>query len=299
MPLAAVYRIVNAQKSAGWDCPGETDGSMLSCAGLDRRRVCGSRCRRRDGAGADRLSRPSGENHRSDRPRRQLRPGRAPCCRCAVEADRTGLLCREQARRRHRRRHGSRGAKRGGWLYARGRRALQHGVQFRAVFEARLRSAEGFCAGRAGLQVRLRDGSAQGFASDDAAGNRRGGKGKLRLDHGCDRRRRHRPATGGRRIHEGRGDQTAGSTLQGLAPGVHRSAGGPGRPVLRLDRRRAALCAIGAGEGHRRAVVEAQRAGAGCADHVGGRRARARCRFLARHLCAGENPAGGDREITP
>ena len=53
-----------------------------------------------------------------------------------------------------------------------------------------------------------------------------------------------------------------------------------------------ALCAVGAGEGHRRAVVEAQRAGARCADHVGSRRARARRRFLARHFCARENPAG-------
>src|SRR5258705_10094908 len=33
------------------------------------------------------------------------------------------------------------GPERAGWLYAIGRRALQHGVQFGAVFEARLRPA--------------------------------------------------------------------------------------------------------------------------------------------------------------
>ena len=43
------------------------------------------------------------------------------------------------------------------------------------------------------------------------------------------------------------------------------------RPVLRLDRCRAALRAVGAGEGHRGAVLEAQSAGAGRADHVGSR----------------------------
>ena len=63
-----------------------------------------------------------------------------------------------------------------------------------------------------------------------------------------------------------------------------------------FDRRGPALRAIGAGEGHRRAVVEAQSAGARRADHVGGRRARARCRFLARHLRAGQNAAGSDRQ---
>ena len=66
-----------------------------------------------------------------------------------------------------------------------------------------------------------------------------------------------------------------------------------------FDRGRPALRAVGAGEGHRGAVVEAQSAGAGRADHVGGRRARPRCRFLARHLCTGKNPARGDRKTAP
>ena len=49
---------------------------------------------------------------------------------------------------------------------------------------------------------------------------------------------------------------------------------------------------VGAGEGHRRAGVEAQPAGARRADDVGGRRARPRRRFLARHFRARQNPAG-------
>ena len=58
------------------------------------------------------------------------------------------------------------------------------------------------------------------------------------------------------------GHQTPGSALQGVAAGLHRSASGPHRPVFRFERCRAALCSVGPGEGHRGAVVEAQRAGA-------------------------------------
>jgi tripartite-type tricarboxylate transporter receptor subunit TctC len=50
--------------------------------------------------------------------------------------------------------------------------------------------------------------------------------------------------------------------VQGFAAGFHRSARGPHRPVLRFDRGGPALCAVGAGEGHRRAVVQTQSAGA-------------------------------------
>ena len=113
---------------------------------------------------------------------------------------------------------------------------------------------------------------------------------------GGDRGRRHRAASGGRRLHEGSGREAAGSALQGLAAGVHRSARGPHRSVLRFDCGGPALRAIGAGEGHRRAVVEAQPARARCADDVGGWRARSRCRFLARNLRTRQNPAGGHRK---
>ena len=85
----------------------------------------------------------------------------------------------------------------------------------------------------------------------------RGGKGQSRLDHGGDRGRRHRPASGGGRLHEGRRHQASGSALQGLAAGLHRSARRPHRPVLRLRRGGPALREIGTGKGHRHAVVEA------------------------------------------
>ena len=81
-------------------------------------------------------------------------------------------------------------------------------------------------------------------------------------DLGGDRGRRNRSAAGGGRVHEGRGREVVGSALQGLAAGFHRSARGPDRSVLRLDGRGSAICAVGAGQGHRRAVVEAQSAGA-------------------------------------
>ena len=64
---------------------------------------------------------------------------------------------------------------------------------------------QGFRAGRAGLQVRLRDGRPQGPAAGEAAGHRCGGEGQSGLDYGCDRGRRHRTAIGGGRLHEGRG----------------------------------------------------------------------------------------------
>ena len=95
------------------------------------------------------------------------------------------------------------------------------------------------------------------------------------------------------------GRQAAGSALQGLAAGLHRSARRPHRSVLRFECGRAALCAVGAGEGHRGAGVEAQPAGARRADDVGSRRARPRCQFLARHFRARQNAAGGDRKIAP
>ena len=66
-----------------------------------------------------------------------------------------------------------------------------------------------------------------------------------------------------------------------------------------FDCRRPAIRAIGTGEGHRRAVVEAQSACARCADHVGGGRARSRCRFLARNLCTRKNSAGSHRGAAP
>ena len=121
---------------------------------------------------------------------------------------------------------------------------------------------QGFRAGRADLQVRLRDGRPQGSAARQAAGHRRGRKGQSGLDFGRDRRRRHRPASGGGCLHEGRRRKIPGGALQGLAAGLHRSARRPHRPVLRFDCRGAALRAVGAGEGHRGAVVEAQPAGA-------------------------------------
>ena len=95
------------------------------------------------------------------------------------------------------------------------------------------------------------------------------------------------------------GVKLSGSALQGFAAGVHRSARRPHRSVLRLDCRRPAIRAIGTGEGHRRAVVEAQSACARCADHVGGGRARSRCRFLARNLCTRKNSAGSHRSAAP
>ena len=57
-----------------------------------------------------------------------------------VQAHGAGLCGREQARRRHRRRNAGRKPERAGRLYADGRRALQHGLQLGAVFQARLRS---------------------------------------------------------------------------------------------------------------------------------------------------------------
>ena len=85
-------------------------------------------------AGADQLSRTRRENHRSDRPGRQLRPGRPRAGRRAVEAHGAILLCGEQARRRHGRGNAGRRTERSGRLHAGRRRPLQHGVQFRALF---------------------------------------------------------------------------------------------------------------------------------------------------------------------
>jgi len=67
-------------------------------------------------------------------------------------------------------------------LYVAGRRALQHGLQFGAVFEARLRPAQGFVSGRTGLQVGYVM-SSQGYAADEAAGHRRGCESQSGLDH--------------------------------------------------------------------------------------------------------------------
>ena len=47
---------------------------------------------------------------------------------------------------------------------------------------------------------------------------------------------------------------------KGLAASFHRSARRPYRSVLRLRRSRPAICAVGAGKRHRRAVVQAQSA---------------------------------------
>ncbi len=254
---------------------------------------------RRIRACPDRLSRSSRKDHRPDRSRRQLRSGRTAACGCAVEADGAGLRRREQAGCRHRRRHAGRKPERAGRLHAGGRRALQHGVQFGAVFEARLRSTQGFRAGRADLQVWLRDGRPQGLAAWQAGGHRRRCKGQPGLDFRRDGRRRHRPASGGRCVHEGRGRQIPRSALQGLAAGLHRSARRPHRPVLRLEFGRASLCSIRPGKGHCGAVVETQPAGARRADDVGSRRARPRRQFLARHIRARQNPAGHDRKIAP
>ena len=141
---------------------GEHDEPNLPVARMDARAADRRRC---GSARTDRLSRSPGKDHRPDRPRRQLRSGRAAACGRAVEADGAGLRRREQAGRRHRGRHAGGKPERAGRLHAGGRRALQHGVQFGAVFEARLRSPQGFRAGRADLQVRLRDGRPQGFAA--------------------------------------------------------------------------------------------------------------------------------------
>ena len=226
----------------------------MDARGADRR-GCGS-------ARTDRLSRPPGKDHRPDRPRRQLRSGRAAACGRAVETDGAGLRRREQAGRRHRGRHAGCKPERAGRLHAGGRRVVQHGVQFGTVFEARLRSAQGFRAGRADLQVRLRDGRPQGFAARQIAGHRCGCKGQSGIDFGGDRRRRHRPASGGGGVHEGGRRKISGDTLQGFATGLYRSARGPHRPVFRFDGRGAALRAVGPGERHCGAVIEAQSAGA-------------------------------------
>ena len=122
--------------------------------------------------------------------------------------------------------------------------------------------AEGFCAGRAGLPLRLRHGRPQGSAAGQARRHRRCRQGQSRLHQRRDRGCRHRPASGRRRLHEGRRHQASGSALQGLAAGLHRSAGRPHRSVLQFELGRASLRSIGAGARHCRAVVEALAAGA-------------------------------------
>ena len=74
-----------------------------------------------------------------------------------------------------------------------------------------------------------------------------------------------------------------------------------GRIDLFFDSMAAGLPYVQSGQakGIARAVVEAQPAGARRADDVGSRRARSRCRFLARDIRAGKNPAGRHRKTAP
>ena len=74
-----------------------------------------------------------------------------------------------------------------------------------------------------------------------------------------------------------------------------------GRVDLFFDSIAAGLPYVQSGQARGIAVLSSKRSplAPGCADDVGGRRARPRRRFLARHLCAGKNPARGDRKTTP
>jgi tripartite-type tricarboxylate transporter receptor subunit TctC len=86
-------------------------------------------------------------------------------------------------------------------------------------------------------------------------------KGEPGLDFRRDRRRRHRPASGGRRLHEGRGRQISEVPYKGSPPAFTDLLAG--RIDLFFDSNRAGcLMCSRAGEGHRGAVVEAQPAGA-------------------------------------
>ena len=206
---------------------------------------------------------PSGKNHRPDRPRRQLRPGRARISptRCRSGPGRAffvenkpgaGTVVGTQA--------AAQSEPDGYTLVVGGlsNMAFNSALYSKLAYDPLRDFVPVALVYRFGYVMVGRKDLPQASLQEIVAA----AKAKPGLDHGGDRRRRHRPATGGRRVHEGRRHQAAGSALQGLAAGVHRSAGRPHRPVLRFHRGRAALCAVGAGEGHRRAVVEAQPAGA-------------------------------------
>ena len=104
---------------------------------------------------------------------------------------------------------------------------------------------------------------------------------------GGDRRRRHRPASGRGRLHEGRRRQAAGSALQGLAAGLHRSARRPHRSVLRLRPRRGFLtCNRG-----RRGALPCCRQSA--------RRSRPTCRPCRRPACPASMSIPGSASSFP